>query len=387
MTMQSTMLARGLTLECLNFVPLRLRQRRQAVPFAPYALIHCARVSTLLKDHRHRMGLSIRDSSRPVQDISSYNDSLASLAKAAAERDWFRATTVFQGIPCPDVKYWQAMLHAADRCGRLAEAEEVFAKMPATYRRINGYTSLINLNSRVGNVPRTRELLQEMMKDDIQPDVYVLSAMLAGFSRARDVEGALAFWQEMLALGIEPSKTSFLSLMNVFAAAGRPELVMEWIGKMDAHNHRATQVHWNVALKACQVKQDGAMARDVLAKMRAASIDVSIVSYTAVFLAVLRDPALQDVQKAQQASLLKEMAEAGIEKDSHFYERCAVASLGAEKTGQALQKLGHISAASAQAALDFLSNLTNRKSRYKRRAKEGFSCRPERFGWRRRFAP
>ncbi|CAK0833882.1 unnamed protein product [Prorocentrum cordatum] len=195
----------------------------------------------------------------------------AQIAEAAQRRDWQAARGAFDAVEAPVTPVWEAILHAADRCERLADAEELFGRMQADRScrlRVRSFNSMVNLNSRRGDVGRVEELLATMRAESIRPDAMLYSAILNGYARSGDVEAATRAWQEMLDAGIRPTSVSYVSLLNVLAEAKLPDLAVARVEEMSACGLVPQVQHWNAVLKACQRAPDSEAALRNLARMK-----------------------------------------------------------------------------------------------------------------------
>merc|ERR1719245_1560574 len=127
----------------------------------------------------------------------------------------------------------------------------------------------------------------------------------------------------MLDQGIRPTAISFISFLNVFANARRPDLAAQHLDSMASHGLTPTVTHWNTILKACQKAAAAPEALRQFARMRATGLAPNIVSYTCILAAL--SELEQEQREAELRSLLADLAAAGVARDTHFCEMCAAA--------------------------------------------------------------
>jgi len=272
------------------------------------------------------LGRPARDQAAPT---SARRWMQGEMRNAAKRRDWEAGYELFDGICDPSANDYMVMLHVADRCDRAVEAEEFLKamKMRGLPVHMNAYNSLVNLHARSGNIERIHELLQEMQEKSIQKDLIMYSTVLNGYAKCRDITGAIATWEEMVATGIRPSNVAYISFLNVFAEAAEPQLALERLEEMTPRHDLAPRCpHFNVVLKACKYKSDGAAALAVLRMMNKASVKPDTASYTAALGAIMSESAEGWRQEAD--ALLATMDASGVLLDMWLLDNRLAAHLG-----------------------------------------------------------
>eukprot|EP00933_Yihiella_yeosuensis_P005306 TRINITY_DN109796_c0_g1_i1.p1 TRINITY_DN109796_c0_g1~~TRINITY_DN109796_c0_g1_i1.p1 ORF type:complete len:464 (+),score=80.83 TRINITY_DN109796_c0_g1_i1:14-1405(+) len=250
------------------------------------------------------------------------------MTKALDMRDWSGVRAAFDAMPQPEQVVYTFLLHAADRCNKRFEAEDIFAEMKnkGVFRSEIAFTSLINLCAREGDVGRVRQLMQELKSEGLTPDVMVYSAALTAFGRSGDSDGGLALWQEMISSGVQPTAISYIAFLNVSAAARDPAASRERLMEMAKFGLRPQAAHWNAVLKACKLADDANFALQILEEMKTSSVPPNIVSYTAAIGSLHAERSAGWPEKVK--ALRSDMESQGIQPDSFFIQESIKGQLG-----------------------------------------------------------
>ncbi|KAL6142009.1 hypothetical protein ACLB2K_060293 [Fragaria x ananassa] len=84
----------------------------------------------------------------------------------------------------------------------------------------------------------------------IEPDVVSYNILIDGCIQVDDTAGALAFFNEMRAKGIAPTKISYTTLMKAFALSGQPKLANKVFDEMlNDPRVKADLVAWNMLVE------------------------------------------------------------------------------------------------------------------------------------------
>eukprot|EP00262_Sarcandra_glabra_P006495 TRINITY_DN18820_c0_g1_i1.p1 TRINITY_DN18820_c0_g1~~TRINITY_DN18820_c0_g1_i1.p1 ORF type:complete len:730 (-),score=108.89 TRINITY_DN18820_c0_g1_i1:340-2529(-) len=135
----------------------------------------------------------------------------------------------------PDHVTYTTMVSALVKAGSMDRAHRVLTEMarvgvPAnriTYNiLLKGYCQQLQMD-------KAKELACEMAEDaGIELDVVSYNILIDGCILVDDSTGALAYFNEMRAQGIAPSKISYTTLMKAFALAGQPKLANKVFDEM-----------------------------------------------------------------------------------------------------------------------------------------------------------
>ncbi|CAK0798697.1 unnamed protein product, partial [Prorocentrum cordatum] len=242
----------------------------------------------------------------------------AAIKKAARQRDWDGAATLFAEAKAPDALLYSALFHAADLCGRPGEA---FARyedvrrlgLPRNWVMI---TPLIKLAGRQGDLDRARGLVEEMREAGHRPDEFVCAVLVEAHKRVRDVRGALQVYTDMREEGILVSALLLSAVMSAVASGGdvtqTEALLQDARGQFEPN-----VVHFNCVLQACKRAGDADAALRVLRQdMPRAGAKPDTISYTSVLAALRR----AGRPPADVDGVVGEMRAAGVPPDDVFLE-------------------------------------------------------------------
>lgn len=196
----------------------------------------------------------------------------------------------------PDHVTYTTVISALVKSGSMDRARHVLAEMarvgvPAnriTYNvLLKGYCQQLQMN-------KARDLLHDMAADvGIEPDVVSYNILIDGCILVDDSAGALAYFNEMRARGIGPTKVSYTTLMKAFALAGQPKLAQKVFDEMMKDPRvKADLAAWNMLVEGyCRV---GLVeeAKQIVERMREKGLqpDVSTYGSLANGIALARKP-------------------------------------------------------------------------------------------------
>ncbi|XP_042378580.1 pentatricopeptide repeat-containing protein At3g09650, chloroplastic-like [Zingiber officinale] len=136
----------------------------------------------------------------------------------------------------PDHVTYTTVITTLIKAGEMDRARSVLAEMaragvPAnlvTYNvLLKGYCQQLQLD-------KAKDLIREIPKQaGIGPNVVSYNILIDGCILIDDSAGALAYFNEMRAQGIAPSKVSYTTLMKAFALSGQPKLAHKVFDEME----------------------------------------------------------------------------------------------------------------------------------------------------------
>lgn len=183
----------------------------------------------------------------------------------------------------PDHVSYTTVVSALVKAGSMDRARQVLAEMirigvPAN--RIT-YNILLKGYCKQLQIEQARELLKEMADDaGIQPDVVSYNILIDGCILVDDSAGALAFFNEMRAKGIAPTKVSYTTLMKAFALSGQPKLAHRVFDEMlNDPRVKADTIAWNMLVEGyCRL---GLIeeAKKVIEKMKENGLHPDVATY------------------------------------------------------------------------------------------------------------
>ncbi|KAJ4977689.1 hypothetical protein NE237_008469 [Protea cynaroides] len=135
----------------------------------------------------------------------------------------------------PDHVTYTTVVSSLVKVGSMDRARQVLAEMArigVSANRIT-YNILLKGYCQQLQIEKAKELLREMADDTgIEPDVVSYNTLIDGCILVDDSAGALAYFNEMRAHGIAPSKISYTTLMKAFALSGQPKLANKVFDEM-----------------------------------------------------------------------------------------------------------------------------------------------------------
>ncbi|KAL5546224.1 hypothetical protein UlMin_005911 [Ulmus minor] len=158
----------------------------------------------------------------------------------------------------PDHVTYTTVVSAFVKAGTMERARQVLAEMTRIGVPANRITYNILLKGycKQLQIDKAKELLQEMDEHaGIEPDVVSYNVLIDGCILVDDSAGALAFFNEMRARGIAPTKISYTTLMKAFALSGQPKLAHKVFDEMlNDPRVKADQVAWNMLVEGyCRI--------------------------------------------------------------------------------------------------------------------------------------
>ncbi|GMP50523.1 hypothetical protein CsSME_00017110 [Camellia sinensis var. sinensis] len=139
------------------------------------------------------------------------------------------------GASHPDHVTYTTVISALVKVGSMDRARQVLAEMARIAVPANRITYNILLKGYCQQlqIDKAKELMREMTDDVvIEPDVVSYNTLIDGCILVDDSAGALAYFNEMRARGIAPTKISYTTLMKAFALSGQPKLANKVFDEM-----------------------------------------------------------------------------------------------------------------------------------------------------------
>lgn len=183
----------------------------------------------------------------------------------------------------PDHVSYTTVISALVKAGLMDRACQVLAEMTLIGVPANRvtYNVLLKGYCQQLKIDRAKELLREMTDvTGIEPDVVSYNILIDGCILVDDSAGALAFFNEMRARGIGPTKISYTTLMKAFALSGQPKLANKVFDEMlnDARV-KADVIAWNMLIEGyCRL---GLIeeAKKIIEKMKENGFYPDVVTY------------------------------------------------------------------------------------------------------------
>lgn len=153
----------------------------------------------------------------------------------------------------PDHVSYTTVISALVKAGSMDKARQVLAEM--TRMGIPGnlvtFNILLKGYCQQLQVDRAKDLIREMTDVvGILPDVVSYNTIIDGCILVDDSAAALAYFNEMRAQGIAPTKISYTTLMKAFALSGQPKLANKVFEEMLKDPRvKVDQVAWNMLVE------------------------------------------------------------------------------------------------------------------------------------------
>jgi pentatricopeptide repeat protein len=183
----------------------------------------------------------------------------------------------------PDHVTYTTVVSALVKAGLMDRARQVLAEMTRIGVPANRITYNILLKGYCQQlqIDEAKELLREMADDaEIKPDVVSYNILIDGCILVDDSAGALAFFNEMRARGIPPTKISYTTLMKAFALSGQPKLANKVFDEMlNDPRVKADLIAWNMLIDGyCRL---GLIeeAKNIVQKMKENGFNPNVATY------------------------------------------------------------------------------------------------------------
>ncbi|KAK9081017.1 hypothetical protein Syun_030697 [Stephania yunnanensis] len=153
----------------------------------------------------------------------------------------------------PDHVTYTTVVSALVKVGSMERARQVLAEMARVDVPANRITYNILLKGYCQQlrIDKAKELIRDMASDaGIRPDVVSYNILIDGCILVDDSAGALAYFNEMRAQGISPSKVSYTTLMKAFALSGQAKLAQKVFNEMVKDPRvKVDLVAWNMLVE------------------------------------------------------------------------------------------------------------------------------------------
>ncbi|PIA38677.1 hypothetical protein AQUCO_02700122v1 [Aquilegia coerulea] len=196
----------------------------------------------------------------------------------------------------PDHVTYTTVVSALVKVGAMDRARQVLAEMARVGVPANRITYNILLKGYCQQVQieKAKELIHEMeIEAEIEPDVVSYNTVIDGCILVDDSAGALAYFNEMRARGISPSKVSYTTLMKAFALAGQPKLVNQVFDEMFKDPRvKVDLIAWNMLVEGYCRQGLVEEAKKVIQRMRENGFYPDVATYGSLAngIAVARKP-------------------------------------------------------------------------------------------------
>ncbi|KAL3531895.1 hypothetical protein ACH5RR_005416 [Cinchona calisaya] len=172
----------------------------------------------------------------------------------------------------PDQVTYTTVVSAFVKAGSMDRARQVLAEMTRIGVPANRITYNILLKGYCQQlqIDKAKELMQAMINNSrIEPDVVSYNTLIDGCILVDDSAGALAYFNEMRARGIAPTKISYTTLMKAFASSNQPKLANKVFDEMLKDPRiKVDMVAWNMLVEGYSRLGHIEEAKNVIQRMK-----------------------------------------------------------------------------------------------------------------------
>lgn len=183
----------------------------------------------------------------------------------------------------PDHVTYTTVISAFVRAGLMDRARQVLAEMARIGVPANRVTYNILLKGYCQQllIDKAKELMQEMINDSaVEPDVISYNTLIDGCILVDDSMGALAYFNEMRARGIAPTKISYTTLMKAFASSGQPMLANKVFDEMLKDPRiKVDMIAWNMLVQGYSRLGQVEEVKNVIQRMKERGFYPNVATY------------------------------------------------------------------------------------------------------------
>ncbi|XP_062232269.1 pentatricopeptide repeat-containing protein At4g01030, mitochondrial [Phragmites australis] len=149
----------------------------------------------------------------------------------------------------PDVYTGTAFVDMYAKCGRLDYAQKVFDALEL--RNLTTWNSLIAGYANAGQFDRALELVEEMKRNRLDPDITTWNGLITGYSMNGLSSQAVLLLRQIKAIGLVPNVVSWTSLISGSCHNGEYEDSFYFFNEMQKDGVQPSLVTMSVLLRAC----------------------------------------------------------------------------------------------------------------------------------------
>lgn len=187
------------------------------------------------------------------------------------------------GTSHPDHVTYTTVISAFVRAGLMDRARQVLAEMSRIGIPANRITYNILLKGYCQQlqIDKAKELMQEMINDSaVEPDVISYNTLIDGCILVDDSVGALAYFNELRARAIAPTKISYTTLMKAFASSSQPKLANKVFDEMLKDPRiKVDMVAWNMLVEGYSRLGKVEEAKNVIQRMKERGFYPNVATY------------------------------------------------------------------------------------------------------------
>ncbi|KAK8967858.1 Pentatricopeptide repeat-containing protein [Platanthera guangdongensis] len=212
---------------------------------------------------------------------------------------------------------YSALISAYARNGLSSEAMSVLSLMKASGVRPNiiSYNAVIDACGKGGvDLEITVGFYREMLQNGICPDRKTFNSLLAGCSRAGQLEYARIMFDEMIDLGIGRDLYTYNTFIDVLCKGGSMELAVKVIPNMLTNNVQPSVVTYSTLMDGYAKLERHEEALELYSEMRSLGIQLDRVCCNTLLSIYVKSGMFEEITR-----VCEEMEVMGIEKDTVTY--------------------------------------------------------------------
>ena len=221
-------------------------------------------------------------------------------------------------------------LRSAKRKSHVASLLQKFSPRDA-----KEYSMAVSAWGRVRQWKQAVELLSEMKRHGVEPDVITYNAAISACAKGKQWKHALGLLSEMRERGLEPNVITYSAAMSACEKGSQWERALELLQEMHNYGIEPNVITYSAALSACAKGSQSEHALELLSEMRERGVEPNVITYSAAMSACAKGS-----QWERALELLNDMRSRGVEPNVITYS-AAISACG--KASQWERALGLLS--------------------------------------------
>ncbi|KFK27815.1 hypothetical protein AALP_AA8G433500 [Arabis alpina] len=202
-------------------------------------------------------------------------------------RGEYHCKSCFEGVSCRTVRSRTKLMNVLIERGRPHEAQTVFKTLAETGHRqsVITYTTLLAAMTVQKQYGSISSIVSEVEQSGTKPDSIFFNAVINAFSESGNIEDAVQALFKMKELGLNPTTSTYNTLIKGYGIAGRPERSSELLDLMLEENNVEVRPNirtFNVLVQAWCKKKKVEEAWKVVHKMEECGVRPDTVTYNTI---------------------------------------------------------------------------------------------------------
>lgn len=247
--------------------------------------------AVLLADLPEKASSRPKPASRPGESVHATKEMKACIKS----RDYRRAWDIFEGTRQHDLVLYCCALDVCAKAMWYERGSRLWEQMPRDLKKnVVAYTSRIDLCGRCKRIDEAELLFDEMTAVGVQPSVVTHVVLINAYSVAANVERALSAFDSIRhtllpTLTHETQGMVYTSIMSACARVGDYTKTRELFLDMIAAKVPPRQMHYNALMTACAKSEHADIAEQIFHGMREQGLVPRVEDYTILLSCCKRD--------------------------------------------------------------------------------------------------